>query len=114
MKQSTPSQPESKGQTPKYSKQERKKRNRKKKMISLFVFVAVVVLLIAGLFLWIDSYMEEKIGMINIQTEEEDAVFVTEPLTEIVLPETFELPDNHGVLNEDEIPLIHQEVDSKA
>ncbi len=82
------------------------KKNQKRWIVFASSLLAVASLVLA-LFLWIDSFLEAKFGLINIQTDTNETyeAFATEPLTEIDMPETV-LQDFHGTLNEQSLPLI--------
>lgn len=95
-----------------------KKRLKKKKRTEALIALGITALLIVGIVLggihFINSFLEDKLGLLNIQTDtrETEEVFATAPLTEIEVPETVE-EDLHGQLNEANLPLICDTKDVK-
>ena len=71
-----------------------KKNLKKKKRIRALISLGVTALLIVGVVVLgihlINSFVDDKVGLLNIQTEtrETEEVFATAPLTEIEVPET--------------------------
>lgn len=82
-------------------------KNKKKRWIIVGVSFFATAALILSLFLLIDSFLENKFGLMNIQTDTSETyeAFATGPLTEIDVPETL-MEDLHGTLDDQDLPLI--------